>query len=186
MTSCTRRLSLFVFVFFCSFGTGVVAASINSRIKVDSLTAKSLLIILRGSESLHTNLVVEAAKRDSKKIKTDASQLVQLVKVALKTAREKEPAENLIHLEKILISTEARLQDYLNVSDAENERRLFYLREFFQQITQIARQYEVPHTYNIFFCPKDKQKGIWIQKSTKAQNPFDVDGSLKNCGAMVK
>ncbi len=179
-------MSLLSFIFSFCLSRSVAAAAINSRIKIDPNTAKSLQIILKGSESLHSNLVTETTKRDHKKIKEDAAQIIQLLKVAIKTAKEKEPAENLIHLEKILMSTEGRLQDFLSVPEGDGQRRLFYLREFYQHIIQIARQYEVPNAYNIFFCPKDKQKGIWIQKSTKAQNPYDVDGPLRNCGALVK
>ncbi len=169
-----------------SIGACVAEAAVNTRIKVDESTAKSLGAILKGSENLHSNLVVEPAKRDGKKVREDAIQLIQAVRSALKTARGKEPAENLIHLEKVLMSMEGRLQDYLSVPDGDSNRRLFFLRELFQYIIQIARQYDVNNSYNIFFCPKDKQKGIWLQKSTKAQNPFDVDGTLRNCGSLVK
>jgi len=180
-----RRLSSSVFVFIFILGSIALAANSN-RIKIDASTASSLLIVLKGSESFHTNLVDTVTKKDTKKIKQDAAQLSQLVKVALRTAREKEPAENLMHLEKILLSADGRLQDFINVAEGETTRRLHYLREFFKQIIQIASKYAVPHNFNIFFCPKDKQKGVWIQKSTKAQNPFDSDGTLKNCGAIVK
>jgi hypothetical protein len=183
-----RQKSFRTYLFFTllTFGTCVVAAAINTRIKVDESTAKSLSAILKGSDSLHSNLVVDVAKRDHKKVREDAIQLIQAVRTALKTARGKEPAENLIHLEKILMSMEGRLQDFLSVPEQDSNRRLFFLREMYQLIIQIARQYDVNNSYNIFFCPKDKNKGIWIQKSTKAQNPFDVDGTLKNCGALVK
>src|SRR4051812_44302434 len=106
-----RLLRLALFLTFLAASVHVVTASV-SRIKVDPSTADSLLIILKGSESLHSNLVAE--KSDEKKIKTDASQIMQLVKVAIKTAKDKEPAENFLHLEKILLSTESRLQDFLN------------------------------------------------------------------------
>ncbi len=176
----------YLFLTLLTFGTFVATAAINSRIKVDESTAKSLSAILKGSDSLHSNLVMEVAKRDSKRVRDDAIQLIQAVRTALKIARGKEPAENLIHLEKILMSMEGRLQDFLSVPEQDTNRKLFYLREMFQLIIQIARQYDVHNGYNIFFCSKDKNKGIWIQKSSKAQNPFDVDGSLKNCGALVK
>lgn len=152
------------------------------KMKLSQAVAKSLFVILQGSEALHSSLY----SKDDKKVQETIMQLVKTLEITQALSVRSENAETLVHLEKILTTTKNRLRDVQNVSLNEKERRLNYLREFFQQVIQITRLYEVSHNFNVFFCPKDKEKGVWIQKSSKAQNPFDPDGSLKSCGVLMR
>jgi hypothetical protein len=159
-----------------------LAIGATPRIQLSKPVSSSLLIVLQGSESLHAALF----SKNEKKVSEDVQQLLKTVELTQNISSRSETAETLVHLGKILTTTKNRLRDVQNVSLAEKERRLSYLREFYQQIIQITRLYDVSHGYNVFFCPKDKEKAVWIQKSSKAQNPFDPDGNLKSCGVLMR
>jgi len=156
--------------------------SATSKMKLSKPVASSLLVVLQGSDALHTSLFA----KDEKKVQENILQLVKTLEITQAVSTRSENAETLVHLEKILTTTKNRLRDVQNIPLSEKERRLNYLREFFQQVIQITRLYDLTHGFNVFFCPKDKEKGVWIQKSSKAQNPFDPDGSLKSCGVNMR
>jgi hypothetical protein len=155
--------------------------SATPKIKLSQPVAKSLLVILQGSDALHNALYA----KDEKKVMENVMQLVKTVELTQVVSSKSENEETRVHLDKILTSTKNRLRDVQN-TPSEKERRLSYLKEFFQQVIQITRLYDLSHSYNVFFCPKDKEKGVWIQKSNRAQNPYDPDGNLKACGVIMR
>ncbi|MGE3975158.1 MAG: hypothetical protein AB7F59_11595 [Bdellovibrionales bacterium] len=181
-TSVTKLALYLAFSFLSVVVMPPTLLSATPKMKLSQPVAGSLFVILKGSEALHSSLY----GMDHKKAQENVMQLIKTVEIAQAVSSRSENAETLVHLDKILSSIKNRLRDVQNIPSNEKERRLSYLKEFFQQLIQLTRLYDISHSYNVFFCPKDKEKGVWLQRSSKAQNPFDPEGSLKACGVMMR
>lgn len=165
------------FVFLCALNVNATGAKIH----VDRSLKEQLLNILNTSDSLHTALVMQ----NEKLVKSNIDNLRAVVNSALALSLQSGDENIRVHLVKTLRSMKGRLNDVRSVPNAD-PRKKYYLRESFQQIVQIARSYDLNHKYVIFFCAKDKERGVWLQKNTKAQNPFDPAGTLAKCGSVVR
>jgi len=166
-------LPLFVFL-MASVSLGA------SKIKVQPAVEQVLSVLLRGANSLHGALY----KEDERRVKELIPQLSKAVDLALSLIHKNESQESRIHLEKLLETTKARLTDYQNFNENQSEKKQYYLREFYQQMTQIARSFDLDYKPKIFFCSKDR-RAVWVQTGRKAQNPFNPAGNLKSCGVIM-
>lgn len=154
----------------------VTAEASKSRLKIKEPLVTKLKNILDESEALHRALV---AKNDS----VVNSQLKSLMNSVEKAQSFSYLAgDNSLHLNKILNAIKLRLIDVQN-AETDHDKKLFYIKETYRQLVQIPKLYETKTQYKVFWCLRDEDRSVWIQNSSRAINPFDPDGKLKNCGS---
>ena len=128
---------------------------------------------------LETSTLIQEAfyNQDEGQIESNTRKvLVDLRKAQNNTINEK---INGMHIERILEVVRNHLAQIL---DATGEERKKYLRLAFDQVVHIAQTYKL-NSYRIFYC--QSSDGIWLQKSFKAQNPYNPQ-TLGNCGIPVR
>jgi hypothetical protein len=76
----------------------------------------------------------------------------------------------------------AREQFELTHSAVGEERRARFINGY-NQLANIVRIYKVDRAFAIFFCPKDRTN--WVQKGSKALNPFRGPASREVCGMKI-
>lgn len=86
--------------------------------------------------------------------------------------------EQRTHLVKILEAASTSLQKSRKASGS-NRQTLF--QHAFSQLVLIAQVYQL-EPFKIFFCPKDKS--VWLQRSSKPQNPVNPE-TYGTCGKQV-
>ena len=84
------------------------------------------------------------------------------------------------HLKLILDAAHGRLE---RAQSAFGEERKGHLEEAVNDLVNVVRIYRVDRAYAIYFCARDKLS--WVQKASKAQNPFE-SGPLKDCGFRIR
>ncbi len=134
-----------------------------------------LNLILQSSDSLHMALVtqnedqIEISLRDV---------IVQIERTRRFTNHAKEHER--IHLLRILQAAQEQFELSIGENGAQKE---LHLQQGLNQIVNMARMYNTDPRYAIFFCEHDKT--TWIQKGSRAEDPFRSPASSKTCGIKV-
>jgi hypothetical protein len=85
------------------------------------------------------------------------------------------------HLVRIL---DAARDQFEQTHSAMGEQRRSRFISGFNQLANLVRIYRLDRAYSIFFCPVDKTN--WVQKGSKALNPFRSPASAKEpCGIKI-
>ncbi len=131
------------------------------------------------------NQVLEAAsnlqeafyKQNDQEIETNLNRLL----ATLRQAKLKARAEKIsgIHVGRILETASFHFTYTLRSTGDERKQKL---KLAFEQVVLIAQTYKLD-TYRIFFCGKND--GVWLQKSSKPQNPFSPQ-TYGDCGKLVR
>jgi hypothetical protein len=132
------------------------------------------------------NLVLEAANRlhsalshnDDELLETSIDSMLGLIEHA-----EVKVADSLDVRGRHILQILRSIHESLSLTrEYSGTRRSEKLKAVFSDVVQIATNYQLD-SYRIFFCSKDRT--VWLQKSWKAQHPFD-QADLKNCGAAIR
>lgn len=130
--------------------------------------------VIRVSDTLHSALVATDDEQIEIAIRGVIHQIDRVRTVAILAKQHERP-----HLLKILESGREQLEI---AQTAYGEERRERFQQAYNQLVNVARIYKIDKSYGIFFCDKDKSS--WVQRSSKAQNPFSA--ALRKCGVKAK
>lgn len=130
--------------------------------------------VVRASDLLHTSLVSTDDEQIEIAVRGLIHQIDRVRTVAILAKQHERP-----HLLKILESGREQLEV---AQTAYGEERRLRFRSAYNQLVNLVRIYKIDRAYGIFFCDKDKSS--WVQKGSKALNPFNA--ALRKCGVKAK
>jgi hypothetical protein len=130
--------------------------------------------VIRVSDTLHSALVGGDEEQIEIAVRGVIHQIDRVRTVAILAKQHERP-----HLLKILESG----REYLEIAQtALGEERRLGFQQAYNQVVNVARIYKIDKAYGIFFCDKDKSS--WVQRGSKAQNPFSA--ANRKCGVKAK
>jgi len=134
-----------------------------------------LNLVLKAGVTLHHSLIAQNDEQIDINLR---DVIVELERAKSKSMIAK--AHERSHLLRILDGA----QEGFELSQSTvGEERTARLEGAFNQLVNLVRIYRVERGYEIFFCPKDRS--TWVQRGSKAQNPFQSGGSREPCGIKV-
>lgn len=161
-----------VFILLMSLVFPAQSARRGQRIEVKGALKKQLNQVLKDTSLLQQARV----SRNKVKVSSSIRQLLKSLRVAQHTSQTS--IKHRTHLFKMLSHAKANLEmAQMNKEKEKSEN----LKIAFKQLVLVAKTYNVDK-YRIFFCSRDK--GIWLQKSWRPENPISPD-KFKNCGKLV-
>jgi hypothetical protein len=155
-------------------GAGSVSRSQAGELPLAPVLTQELNMVLNASVNLHKSLVSQNEEQVDIHLRDIVWQLDR-AKTASAYAKDHERR----HLLRIL---EAAREHFEMTQTSYGEERRARLVDAFNQLVNLVRIYRVDRAFSIFFCPKDRT--TWVQRTTKAQNPFRHDRA-ESCGLRV-
>ncbi|MDZ4660633.1 MAG: hypothetical protein SGJ18_03345 [Pseudomonadota bacterium] len=165
-------VTFFVLLLCCLSGSGAQAFR-GEKVQLKTQLQTSLNHLLEGTTSIHEAFF----NQDESQIESNTRKVLADVQSAQQ--KTKYERSNGLHVERILQVVSNHLAQLLG---STGEDRKKYLRLAFDQVVHIAQTYKLD-SYRIFYC--HSSNGIWLQKSWKAQNPYNPQ-TLANCGIPVR
>ncbi len=166
-------MKLFLTLLFTVATSSETQAFRGEKIKLESQLQEAL------NQILATSAMIQEAffNQDESQIEISTRKVLS----GIQKARQNTSIEKINgrHIDRILDVVSNHLAQLLDVTGEERKR---YLRLAFDQVVHIAQTYKLDN-YRIFYC--QSSDGIWIQKSYKAQNPYNPQ-TLANCGIPVR
>ena len=135
-----------------------------------AIVMRELNQVSEAADGLHKAMVAGDERQVELAIRDVIRQIDRVRTVAIYAKQHERP-----HLLKIMEAGRNELEIAELSFDNERQSRL---RQAFQQLVNIVRIYKVGRSYGIYFCDKDKTS--WVQKGTKALNPFSR--AFRSCG----
>ncbi len=134
---------------------------------------RELNLTIRSADLLHQALI----KQDEEQLEIGIRDVIhQIDRVRTVAILAKQHERH--HLLRIL---EAGREYLESAQTAFGDERKTTLQQAYNQMVNLVRIYKIDKLYGIFFC--DKDKGSWVQKGHKAQNPFTT--TARHCGVRV-
>ncbi len=134
---------------------------------------RELNFTIRSADFLHQALI----KQDEEQLEIGIRDVIhQIDRVRTVAILAKQHERH--HLLRIL---EAGREYLESAQTAFGEERRTTLQKAYNQMVNLVRIYKTDKLYGIFFC--DKDKGSWVQRGYKAQNPFTA--TQRHCGVRV-
>lgn len=153
----------------------LVSAKSREELNLPAPLRHQLEQVLKSGDSLRGSLVAQNEERAEIGIR----EVLKDLEHARASTQSVKPHER-EHLMKILNAAHS----YFEMSQsAYGDDRRERMQEGFNQLANLVRIYHVDKSYGIFFCPKDRS--TWVQRGTRAQNPFPHDGGREPCGLKV-
>lgn len=134
-----------------------------------------LNLVLKVCDSLHKSLLAQNDEQIDVGLR---EVIVQLVRA--KSASTAVKPHERSHLLRIL---DAALEQFELTQGSIGDERRARLTEGFNQVVNLVRIYRLDGAYSIYFCPKDQT--TWVQRGSRAQNPFRNAASQETCAMRV-
>jgi len=144
----------------------------DKKIKIHSELKTELNAVLKSTADLQEASFKGKDQKALKEMRT----LIKRMNSALK--RSHLAKEQRLHVQKILERAKGLLEKARRTAGSDRQT---HLQGALRQIVNLAQAYQLDK-YKVFFCPKDKS--IWLQRSSKPQNPVNP-GTYGKCGKPV-